>query len=601
MKRGTQVRFGLALLVMTLMVTACGSNAEPARTDDGIPTPSAALSTDVAATPPNEPSSTPTREDDTSPKVVETRRPEPTVSVMSPCTDPEHSGGGGATRRALERPTNATLVRADSWVAIGGFTELVWASHWIIQARIVGCTDGEMGFTEYVVDVERTFRGEPRPTFVLQDVGDRYGSRPPPAIGDEFVLFIGSDATWVMGGPQGTFYIEDGLVGAEYSSMALTLEEFGQAIAVALSGDPPESLPVPLVTLEESPPGPDLSAPAAGRPSGCGGTLTPGSFQGRETLRLVWSSQHVFAGTVIEQLPSVRVELPEHETDPLLRPVITEYLVRIEDPIRGLPDDVIRVRRLGGDIEGCSVTNREGQLLEVGQRALLFVWTPDQGSADPTYYLNGGSDGFWRFADGEALAVQSDSDYRSSTLVPMRNFANGLLAALQGGPPEDDGYGLPSVPLDAAPAAPARAWPELLPDSSTSWAPFQHPTLGIGFDYPESWSIHEATDSGALSIASYETVGGDWESIPDGGLRIDIGPLDRPGYTQTPLSVGRAALPGYVYFFGLMGDTYHVYITYEVDDQLWQIAGYFKEPADLDNPNTRLLLAIVESVAHGSE
>lgn len=593
-------RFGIALLLVIPSLVACQSNDEPAAPTNVAPTATIAREGTASATQEVVPTNTVDTVAEEQAGATHTTAPSPTDAAMELCDTADRVGGGGALHAAAQPLTGSIFPRADSWVAFDGIESLTWASHLIVQARIAAeCPEmDEMGFLTYVVEVERTFRGATHDFVAVQGIGDRYGSRPPPAVGDELVLFI-DEASWSVGGPQGTFYIKHGLVGAEYGFTALTLDEFAQAVAVALSGAPPEGLPIPPVPLDVSPPGPDLPPPAASRPAGCGGSLSPMAFQGRETLRLLWSSHHVFAGTVIEQLPSFQVSEPELESDPLLLPIVTDYLMRIENPIRGLPDDVIRVRRLGGELEGCSVTNGEGQLLEVGRRALVFVWTPETGSADPTYYLNGGRDGFWLFEDGEALVAREGREDWDPTVVPTQAFTDGLMAALRAEPPAFDGFGLETIPLEAAPAAQPVAWPALPRASSMTWVPFQHQPLGIGFDYPEGWSIHDDPGLGAVSIASYETVGGDWESIPDGGLRIDIRILDRPGYgSQTPLVVGRDGYVGSVYFVGLVGDTFHVYITYEVAGQLWEIAGYFKEPADLDNPSTRPFFAIVLSVSH---
>lgn len=520
----------------------------------------------------------------------------PTITREELC----NAGGGGTMSVAAGRTQDAAVLRADSWIAIGGITELAWASHWIVQGRVAAqCPDGDLGYPEYAFEIERTFRGVSRSVMIVQGIGDRYGAPPPPAVGDELVLFVDDDG-WVVGGPQGTFYIDDGLVGAEYGYVALPLEEFGPAIAAALSGAPPEYMPVPAVPLETSPPGPELPAPGATLPAGCGGALTPMAAQGYAAYRLLWNSHQVFAGTVVEQLASVQAGSPEPETDPLLRPVVTDYLVQIEQPIRGLPDEVVRVRRLGGELAGCSVANVEGQLLAAGQRVLMFAWTPEPDSTDPTYYLSGSQSGVWHFADEEALVVQHGVVYGAPTIVPMQSFVAGLLASLAAAPPEDDGSALGFVPIDAAPAGAAVDWPALPPDETLEWVTSRHEAFGLTVTFPESWASYDDVPAGIFSIATYPTSGGAWESIPEGGLRIDVGRVWRPDFEpQTPLVIGPHRMPGSIHFNGLIGDTYHAYITYEAAGERWQLAGYFKEPADLNNPNLRLFFAIVMSIAHG--
>jgi hypothetical protein len=103
----------------------------------------------------------------------------------------------------------------------------------------------------------------------------------------------------------------------------------------------------------------------------------------------MWSSQCVFVGTLFEQLPLLRIEAPEPRLDPLLRPIVTDYLAQVVDSNRGSSEGTIRTGRLCGELDDWSVTNSERQLLKVGQRALFSMRSLEPDSDEPTYHLNG--------------------------------------------------------------------------------------------------------------------------------------------------------------------------------------------------------------------
>jgi hypothetical protein len=124
MARGSQVRLGSMLLVLSRLAAACGPDTGQDRPRAGIPTLDLARTADTTETSDLDPSPTPTNDDEPSPAASETREPKPTISVEDPCAAFSLTRGGGATQFAIEPPANSTLTRADGWVAIGGFWEL---------------------------------------------------------------------------------------------------------------------------------------------------------------------------------------------------------------------------------------------------------------------------------------------------------------------------------------------------------------------------------------------------------------------------------------------------------------------------------------------
>ena len=156
------------------------------------------------------------------------------------------------------------------------------------------------------------------------------------------------------------------------------------------------------------------------------------------------------------------------------------------------------------------------------------------------------------------------------------------------------------MPLDDAPLASVEAFPANSADPPDDWLNHEQTIDNYHFSYPSDWTILSPDQPGmALSLANYPTEGGDWESIPAGGLKIQIGLPGRPADSyETPFSVGPQGYPGSIAFSGITGDTYHVSVAYEAGGEYRQVAGYFKEPADLSNPNLRTFFAIVGSIQH---
>lgn len=108
---------------------------------------------------------------------------------------------------------------------------------------------------------------------------------------------------------------------------------------------------------------------------------------------LAWASHQIVVGTVVEILPPVWGDVlnPGYSN---YRPIYTDYVVQVEQRLRGKPVERVRVRQLGGTIDGCTQDNVDSVPMEVGDRALLFLTGQLSDAEEPTYFLTGVRQGF---------------------------------------------------------------------------------------------------------------------------------------------------------------------------------------------------------------
>jgi hypothetical protein len=262
----TTARTAIAFLALLLLVSACGS------TDPKIALEPTAATPPAVATP--SPAITPT------PTPTPTATPIPTANASPAVVEPTPTASRGA------------MVTGDP-VGIRDMRELAWVSSLIVHGTIAEklpsqrfpAVDGPLGtmtpqdyydlniYTDYVIAVDQVFRGNPTDRVTLRQAGGRVGdtelvaeNSPELHPGDDLVLFLTpdypdrpGDAFWPTGAEQG-IWLPNGAEYGPYHGLIspLDLAGIGQAVADALNQGPPEHPPLKLVSLEESPPGPDL-------------------------------------------------------------------------------------------------------------------------------------------------------------------------------------------------------------------------------------------------------------------------------------------------------------------------------------------------------
>lgn len=190
-------------------------------------------------------------------------------------------------------PQGACVMAAGSYPIIPDVDQLTWASHRIVIGTVmerlpsVPRPDAPRSplYTDYVVKVERSFRGTRIETLHIRRSGGAIGDctspegGPPLRVGDRLLLFLNypqpdtvAPTYEVTGEDQGYSRLDANEVVTEATHPGLrgkTIAQVVQQLARVLAGPPP-SRPIvgyiPVVPPERAPRGPDLPAPPTGRP-----------------------------------------------------------------------------------------------------------------------------------------------------------------------------------------------------------------------------------------------------------------------------------------------------------------------------------------------
>lgn len=188
--------------------------------------------------------------------------------------------------------------------------------------------------------------------------------------------------------------------------------------------------------------------------AGCG-ALFSGVADRFETIEeLAWSSHQIVAGTIVERLPSVRSTAPISPRAPDQRAILTDYVVRVDQRVRGLPVPTVRVRQVGGTVDGCSLTNMDAVDLPIGGRFLLFLRIdPEVAAQVPTYRIIADYQGAWPLDPNGTVTTRAPHHQRYNG-VPLAQLAGQMRTILAGPPPRTAFLERYLVPLDQAPLPP---------------------------------------------------------------------------------------------------------------------------------------------------
>ena len=188
---------------------------------------------------------------------------------------------------------------------------------------------------------------------------------------------------------------------------------------------------------------------ASSRPLDCDMTISASYAQLDNVATLAWVSHQVVTGMVVEELPPVWV-YPDPQRRPQWRKIYTDYVVRVDQRLRGLPEATVRVRRMGGMIDGCTQQNPDEPTLAVGDRRLLFLHEFTVPNAPtPAYSAIGGPQGHWGLA-ADGTVTTSMPHYQQFNRIPLAQLAGEVRGALLGQPPATVPRDL-LVPVDRAP------------------------------------------------------------------------------------------------------------------------------------------------------
>lgn len=130
-------------------------------------------------------------------------------------------------------------------------------------------------------------------------------------------------------------------------------------------------------------------------------------------------------------------------------PIYTDYVVQVQQRFRGQPEQTVVVRRLGGTIANCTLTNASEPEMAVGQRVLLFLAAPVGDGAGRSFQVLGGYQGQW------AVGADGTVANRAEHLRGLNGLAvgqvEGRVRAALAGPPTRDIPATLLVPLSEAP------------------------------------------------------------------------------------------------------------------------------------------------------
>ncbi|MDI3342065.1 MAG: hypothetical protein QJR03_16205 [Sphaerobacter sp.] len=165
---------------------------------------------------------------------------------------------------------------------------------------------------------------------------------------------------------------------------------------------------------------------------------------------LAWRSHQIVVGTVVERLPPVWGDVlnPEQSN---YRPIYTDYVVQVEQRLRGKPGASVRVRQLGGTIDGCTQKNGNEVPMTVGDRVLLFLTAPVPDADAPTYFITGVEQGFWSVRDDGTVDPLRRPLYDQHAGRTVAEIRRAVAEALSSKPPK--AMSVPAVSLADAPLA----------------------------------------------------------------------------------------------------------------------------------------------------
>ncbi len=193
--------------------------------------------------------------------------------------------------------------------------------------------------------------------------------------------------------------------------------------------------------------------PAQPTPNFCG--IVSGSYPTFNLAHLGWISSQIVTGEIIEERPpavATGVKGPDAQS-PQPDRIYTEYVVRVEQVLRGRPVETIHVRRAGGKVNGCTQIDISEPPLAVGDRLLLFLNGPRRGGMDTAAHtVAAGRQGAWLLQDDGTVAPTPHHLQPYKGQVPDQ-IGQQIRAALGGVPPANLAPVF-VVPLDEAPLPP---------------------------------------------------------------------------------------------------------------------------------------------------
>ncbi len=510
-------------------------------------------------------------------------------------------------------PVNGgSRTQATSWVGYKDLYELAWASHLIVRGQVTAdCGTGEspqFGLEspkEMLVTIDAVYRGLPRTSVLVPRTSDGFSNDPRLSfdVGDDVILFLSEPedgGAWPVGGPQGHWrVVEDHAVPYEGMFPELPIEAFAEAIATALRQDPP-SPETHYPSLNAAPIGPAL--PDAGTPPlACGARVPHDSEYVEATRDLVWLSERVVVGTVSEIPPSVVPDNPMLDIDRSLRVPVTDYVISVDQVVRGPADEELSLRLPGGTIDGCTISVFGDPDLATGDRLVLFLSPLDDHSE--TYVTTSGQRGLWKL-EADGVLASNTAWHSVPQVVPAADLISMVADALAGETPGDQWATFDPVPLAASPTGDT-SWAGI--DIPEDWALYNDLDNRFSLRHPIDWSPGSPTDDAVFSIASWSQSSAD-ETVPDGQMRIDIRhlPTNRWFADDSSVPVLAGGHHAWLYFdisHGLPDaentqQGYRIVATYLGNGVVWEVTATFAKQPSSNDSATLAFYTMLRSIQH---
>lgn len=234
--------------------------------------------------------------------------------------------------------------------------------------------------------------------------------------------------------------------------LALAILMAGLSAACGATGAQDSLQQEPGAKRSESPGATARSASPIGRnalaPEDCDTTLQGTTERIDDLVVLAWGSDQVIVGEVVEQLPSTWSTVDSQT--PLSHSIATDYVVHVDQRVRGRPFDMLRLRHAGGTVKGCTLTNLSDPKPVVGGRLLLFLSHQINGAPAPTYFVTGNWQGFWT-VDNNGNVANPVAHFNALDGKPLENVVKKVRQSLLTAPPAAPYLQDHLVPLDRAP------------------------------------------------------------------------------------------------------------------------------------------------------
>lgn len=183
----------------------------------------------------------------------------------------------------------------------------------------------------------------------------------------------------------------------------------------------------------------------------CGMLIAPLFLDFPTAEALAWASHQVIIGTVTEKLPSQWGDPVAPGAGITARNIYTDYAIDVKERLRGVNENPIHLRVLGGQIDSCVMKDTSNPSIEVGQQVFLFLGEPVSGTKVLTYPLVNGPDGFWQFTTDEIVRAPIDQFAELGGTVSVDVVKGQILASLVSGQQPEGILPKDTVSTDEAP------------------------------------------------------------------------------------------------------------------------------------------------------